>query len=84
MKLRHLLINGLLLVPFSSFCQKDTSTHNKADKADVLIQKNVIYDKSDVKKTDSKPQIKQRTHTSQIKIKHKRHKKKRKIHILKK
>lgn len=84
MKLKSLLIAGLALLTFSTFSQKpDSATSNNAAKADVLLQKKVIYNKEEVKNTEPKTQLKQQKHTPK-KIKHKRHKWKRNKNIIKK
>jgi hypothetical protein len=86
MKLRPLLISALALAFSPAFSQKmDSAARHKAAKADVLQQKNTISDKGEVKNPEPKKEVKQQKRkTTLVKKKHKRHKWKRKMHIMKK
>jgi len=83
MKLKSLLLSSIALFSYSAFSQADTAASHKAAKADVLIQKKVIYDKNEVKKDEPKTQVKEKNTTKLVKKKHK-HKRKKKVHIMKK
>jgi hypothetical protein len=57
---------------------KDKSTRDKADRADVLIHKKVIYDSVQIKTTPAKVVSKTTPATGESKIKHKQKKYKKK------
>jgi hypothetical protein len=68
---------GLLSFSAISQKQKDSTAIKNAAKADVLLQKNTIYDKTEVKKSNTSA-------TGKIKRKHKRHIGKRKVKFIRK